>query len=81
MFKEGRTIVFVEVRYRSDTRWGDGLASITHAKRRRLGRAAASWLKRHPEYRRSPCRFDAVSVTGAEEDPSLKWVRGAFDAS
>ena len=81
VFRDGRTIVFVEVRYRADDRWGDGLASITAAKRRRLSRAASSWLKRYPTYRRSPCRFDAVAVTGSESAPGLKWVRGAFEAA
>jgi len=69
------------VRYRSSNRWGDGLASITSTKQRRLIRAASSWLKGNPAYVRTPCRFDVVSVSGPETAPKLSWVRNAFEAN
>jgi putative endonuclease len=80
VFQDGKAIVFVEVRYRSSNRWGDGLASVTKAKQRRLIRAASSWLKRNAAYARAPCRFDVVSVSGPESAPKLKWARNAFEA-
>ena len=79
MFRDGSTIVFVEVRYRANSRFGDGLASVNAAKRRKLGRAAASWLKQNAAYRRSPCRFDVVAVSGPASDPTLKWIKRAFE--
>jgi putative endonuclease len=79
VFRDGNTIVFVEVRYRANSRFGDGLASVNAAKRRKLGRAAASWLKQNSAYRHSPCRFDVVSVSGPASDPALKWIKRAFD--
>jgi putative endonuclease len=78
---DGGQVVFVEVRYRASDRCGDGLASITPTKRRRLINAARSWLKRHPTQAGSACRFDAVSVTGAAPDAELRWVRGAFETT
>lgn len=73
-----RAVVFVEVRYRADDRWGDGLASITRSKQKRLINAARSWLARHPEHATLPCRFDVVAITGQPDAPSLRWVRSAF---
>ena len=81
MLEDGGTIVFVEVRYRSSSRWGDGLATVTVRKQRRLINAAASWLKRNPRLAGRPCRFDVVSVSGPAADPKLKWVRSAFGSN
>ncbi len=59
------TIVFVEVRYRADARRGGALASVTAAKRRRLGLTAAAWLQRHADPRRA-ARIDLVGLSPAD---------------
>ena len=69
------TLVFVEVRARADRRHGGAAASIGAAKRASLVLAARHFLARLRVV--PPCRFDVVSVDGAE----LQWLRGAFDAS
>jgi putative endonuclease len=69
------TLVFVEVRSRSSTRFGGALASVTLAKQRRIVRAARHFLLQQPVP--PPCRFDVVAIEGAE----LNWLQGAFDAS
>ncbi|HRO28511.1 MAG TPA: YraN family protein, partial [Luteimonas sp.] len=48
---DGATVVFVEVRYRRDTRFGGGAASVDAGKRRRLVRAAQQFLATHRQYR------------------------------
>ena len=78
---EADCLVFVEVRYRASSRWGDGLASITPAKQRRLVNAARGYLKRNPVFARRSCRFDVVSISGPRDCPELRWVRSAFSAS
>jgi Holliday junction resolvase-like predicted endonuclease len=37
---------------------------VTAEKRRRLRRAAESWLAAHPECRRLDCSFEAVGIRG-----------------
>lgn len=56
------TLVFVEVRKRSDPRFGDAAASITPAKQAKLIAAAQLYLSTLP--RVPPCRFDAVLIDG-----------------
>ena len=80
IMQDGEQLVFVEVRYRANDRWGGGLASVTRAKQQRLARTARLWLKLNPDVAGLPCRFDVVSVTGPQRAPKLKWVRGAFAA-
>ena len=69
--RDGRTVVFVEVRARGRSDFGSAADSITATKRRRLVIAAQSWLLRHGE---QPCRFDCVLIDGGD----LVWLRDAF---
>lgn len=72
------TLVFVEVRYRRDPRFGGGAASVDAAKRRKLIHAAQMFLLAHREYADAPCRFDVVEASGDPDAPQLNWLRDAF---
>lgn len=69
-------LVFVEVRYRSNAAFGDGAASITLAKRRRIISAATHFLNDFYRNPLPPCRFDVVSVS--PPDYRVEWIRNAF---
>mgnify|MGYP003583733020 CR=1 FL=1 len=74
------TLVFVEVRYRRDARFGGGAASVDFNKRRKLVRAAQAFLVGHREYHDAPCRFDVIEADGDPDAPRLHWLRDAFRA-
>lgn len=74
------TLVFIEVRYRRDDRFGGGAASVDFRKQRKLVRAAQLFLQRHPRYADGPCRFDVVEAEGDPTAPQLNWLRDAFRA-
>jgi len=69
------TLVFVEVRARTDARHGGAAASVGAAKRASLVLAARHYLLRFTVP--PPCRFDVVAIEGG----ALQWLRGAFDAA
>ncbi len=72
--REGKTLVFVEVRMRSSNRFGGAAASITAAKRAKLLRTARHYLA---GIARAPaCRFDALLINGT--DNSIEWLKNAF---
>jgi putative endonuclease len=78
------TLVFVEVRQRSNTSHGGAGASIGIAKQRRIIFAARHYLMRFASL--PPCRFDVVLVHGALSGerggaPDIEWLPAAFDAS
>ncbi|RPE79535.1 YraN family protein [Vulcaniibacterium tengchongense] len=77
---DGDTLVFVEVRYRRDPRFGGGAASIDLRKRRRLLLAAQAFLAAHPRYAQAGCRFDVIEADGDPDAPRLHWLRDAFRA-
>lgn len=80
VMRDGQELVFVEVRYRRDPRFGGGAASVGPAKRARLARAAAAFLQAHPRLASLPCRFDVIAFGGTVEAPASDWQRAAFEA-
>lgn len=78
--RDGDTLVFVEVRYRSSAAFGGGAASVDVAKRRKLVHAAQSFLGQHRQFSNLPCRFDVVEADGDPQAPRINWLRDAFRA-
>lgn len=75
------TLVFVEVRLRSGTRFGGAAASITSRKQQRIILAARWWLAGAGRgHAQRACRFDAVLLDGLHEG-GIEWIPAAFDAS
>ncbi|MCW5605831.1 MAG: YraN family protein [Burkholderiales bacterium] len=72
--RDGKTLVFVEVRRRSSDAFGGAAASITADKRSRLLRTARHYLAH--DRSTAACRFDAVLIRG--EPPRIEWIRNAF---
>ncbi|HEX2540703.1 MAG TPA: YraN family protein [Caldimonas sp.] len=68
------TLVFIEVRARTDGRFGGAAATVQAGKRRSLILAARHFL--HHLSTQPPCRFDVVAVDGER----IEWLRAAFDA-
>ena len=74
IMRDGRTLVFVEVRYRRNKSFGGALESITGAKREKLLRAARHYMAAGNGF--PACRFDAVLLNGDTKE--LEWIENAF---
>ena len=72
--EESGTLVFAEVRYRSDERFGGAGESVTAAKQARLIAAARLYLMRRPD---AECRFDVLLLDSLEAQ-RIHWIRNAF---
>jgi putative endonuclease len=70
---DGKTLVFVEVRYRRGERFGSPAETVDWHKQRRLVAAAGHWLQAHPSV--LPCRFDVVAIGGQDQ---IQWFQNAF---
>ena len=76
---DGDSLVFVEVRYRSSTRFGRAEETVTATKQGRLVTAASHYLQRHAVTR--PARFDVVAIHPASgREHAVEWIRDAFGA-
>ena len=76
--RDGRTIVFVEVKTRSGAGFGSPAEAVTRAKVGRVRRLAARWLAAHPEQTPAPIRFDVVSVLRGRDGVRIDHLRNAF---
>ncbi len=74
----GETIVFVEVRGRSDDRLGHPLETVDARKRGRIRRAATGWLVARGLWERVAVRFDVVALVGDDGTQRIEWIRDAF---
>lgn len=79
VMRDGAQLVFVEVRYRKDLRYGGALHSIDHRKQRKMRQAAAHYLQCRFRSEGAPCRFDVVLVTGpAIDNAQVEWIANAL---
>jgi putative endonuclease len=78
---QDRTIVFVEVKTRTEAQITHPSEAVDPAKQRRLTRLAVAFLKRHGllDY---PSRFDVIAVTWPEgrRRPTIEHFPNAFEA-
>ena len=60
--RRGGRVLFVEVKARTGAGYGDPAEAVTHAKERRLRRAAEAWLAIRPELQELELGFEAAAV-------------------
>ena len=69
--RDGKALVFVEVKTRASEHFGRPLAAVDRRKRQVTGRAAVRYLRRlkRPDV---PFRFDVVEVIGTPRTPDVR---------
>jgi putative endonuclease len=55
------TLVFIEVRQRQRSGFGDAALSVTKSKQHKIIKAARYFLQQHPEYNDFEYRFDVIA--------------------
>lgn len=80
VMRHGQTLVFTEVRYRSNRFYGEASETIDARKRMRILKTAQYFLITHPSLASLPCRFDVISIHGAPQAQHIEWIQGAFEA-
>ncbi len=76
IMKDNKTLVFVEVRYRKNVKFGSALESVTRSKQTKLIAATEIYLNTLQNQELLPMRFDVVGILG---NGNLEWVKNAFD--
>ncbi|PRP91764.1 hypothetical protein ENSA5_53450 [Enhygromyxa salina] len=72
--RDDETIVFVEVRGRSDDLRGHPFETINARKQGRVRRGATGWLIERDLWNRVAIRFDVVALVGDD----IEWLKNAF---
>ena len=77
--RDGRTIVFIEVKCRNNAIYGPPQLAVTPFKQRQISKAALVWLSKRKLYD-AEARFDVVAIVLHEGDlPEIEHIRNAFD--
>lgn len=77
IMKDDNVLVFIEVRYRKVSDYGDGVATVTKVKQDKIIRTATYYLQANNLLDRVLCRFDVIAVSGAANG-RLQWIKDAF---
>ena len=77
--RDGTSLVFVEVKTRNGSRFGDGAAAVTPFKQRRVANMAGDYLARRG-LADVPCRFDVVAVDFDDGQARITVYPNAFTA-
>lgn len=72
--RDGQTIIFVEVKYRSSASVGDPAEAVGYQKQMKIRNTARYYLYRNRYAEETPCRFDVVAILGNE----VRWMKNAF---
>ena len=77
--RDGRCLVFVEVRYRGAGSFTRAGLTVDVHKQRKLIRTAALYVAKRPQYANSVMRFDVVAIDAdARGDVTIDWIKDAF---
>jgi len=75
--QDAATVVFVEVKTKTDSKFGDPAEMVTSQKQRRLVSMAEEYVSRH-QLHTTPCRFDVVAVDASVAPARITVYKDAF---
>ncbi|PHS25579.1 MAG: YraN family protein [Methylophaga sp.] len=79
IMQDQHTLVFVEVRYRKNARFGSALESVDHKKQAKIITTAEHYLlQSKQDY--FDYRFDVIAIMPMQnsEQPEITWIKDAF---
>lgn len=74
-------LVFIEVKYRRRSDYGDSVEQVTSRKRQKLRNSARLYLSSHPRYTNAPCRFDVVAISPGAGAAEVNWISNAIETT
>ena len=74
IMRDGKYLVFIEVRNREQQQYGGGIASITRRKQQKIANTALLYLQQK-KLTQQYCRFDVISIESLNK---IHWIKNAF---
>lgn len=73
--RDGKYLVFVEVKYRSSNGMGRPVEAVDRRKQHTISKVAMYYCLTHGHNEMTPCRFDVAAVQGSE----IELIKNAFE--
>lgn len=80
IMQDKQTLVFVEVRYRKNDRFGSALESVNHKKQAKIIITAEHYLQQNT-LSFSGYRFDVIAISPTQQVAEIIWVKDAFHSN
>jgi len=77
IMQDSDSLVFIEVRYRKSAHFGSALESVNRQKQQKIIITAEHYLSQCSHSFLS-YRFDVVAITPDNEQPTIEWIKDAF---
>ena len=76
--KDGKYLCFIEVKYRSDDRFGEPQEAVNLKKQKHICKVSEFYL--YSKYKSSdvPVRYDVVAISQIDNILTFKWIKDAF---
>ncbi|WP_020207919.1 YraN family protein [Gilvimarinus chinensis] len=78
IMREQQTLIFVEVRLRSNVNYSSAAESVNASKQHKLIKTAAWYLQQQKLTDEIPCRFDVVALSTLDGSQPPLWIVDAF---
>jgi putative endonuclease len=74
---ENKTIIFIEVKFRSNENFGKPFESVNIWKQEKIRNAADYYLSEN-DFSDFDCRFDVVSLTPSQNNFKIEWLKNQY---
>lgn len=74
IMRDNDEMVFIEVRFRSCTDYGDAIETVDKTKQQKLLKSADYYLSKNSWYDKINCRFDVIGFSNNH----IEWIKDAF---
>ena len=76
--KNREFVIFIEVKYRKNNRFGEPFAFVDTKKQRRLIKTALHFSQQKGLHEKYPMRFDVISIQPQDTQFDIQWLKNAF---
>lgn len=78
IMQDSKDLIFIEVRCRQNSYFGNGAESVTHTKQKKLIKTAHYYLQQQKLDDKNGCRFDVISLASQDSTAKVEWIKNAF---
>ena len=79
IMRHEKSLIFIEVRFRTQKGFATAAESVTYKKQQKLRRTAQYYLLKRFNSHNIPCRFDVVAIDRSTSgDIHINWIKNAF---
>ncbi|MEK7689110.1 MAG: YraN family protein [Deltaproteobacteria bacterium] len=75
---EGKTVVFIEVKTKTNSKFGPPKMAVNLRKQRQLSKAALAYLTQK-KLNNNPARFDVIGISMIEDKTEIELIKNAFE--